>query len=134
MSLIDYKFIHHVARFGLDFKTFEEYQLRKAVFEETDAFILEENAKPENTYTVGHNKFSTWTEEERATLTGTKPDRHPESRTYWTPPFGVEAPPPSVNWISQGCVTSVMDQGQCSSDWAFSAAGALEGAHCVKSG
>lgn len=43
-------------------------------------------------------------------------------------------PPESVNWVQSGNVSSVNDQGQCGSCWAFSTTGALESAYSIKYG
>jgi len=85
-----------------------------------------------NTYTVGHNKFSTWTQEELAKIRNYKPQENKGNVTY-AQSFSNQLPS-SVDWNTAGCVTPVKDQGQCGSCWAFSSTGALEGAHCIKSG
>ena len=40
----------------------------------------------------------------------------------------------TIDWISKGIVTSIKDQGDCGSCWAFSALGAMESALKKKTG
>lgn len=42
--------------------------------------------------------------------------------------------PSSVNWVTAGAVGAVRNQGKCSSCYAFSAAGAMEGIYKIKKG
>jgi len=42
--------------------------------------------------------------------------------------------PKEINWVDQGKVSSVKNQGQCGSCWSFSAAEAIEGAYAIHTG
>ena len=61
LSAIDFKFIAHVAEMNLSYATVEEFEARKDLFSQRDA-IFEQINDEQSSFTVGHNKFSTWTE------------------------------------------------------------------------
>ena len=68
LGAADFRFINHVASYNLSYATVEEFNARKAIFFETDAEIERINANKNNTFTVGHNFISTWTEDEKQLL------------------------------------------------------------------
>lgn len=43
-----------------------------SLFEHTNEFIERENLSPANTFTLGHNKFSTWSQQEFDRLNGSR--------------------------------------------------------------
>ena len=64
-QVIEESFIEHMSMHGLSYGTQEEYKFRLELFSQQDAKYNAINADPENSsFTVGHNKFSTWTEAE----------------------------------------------------------------------
>lgn len=100
------------------------------MFTRTDAFIEQENAKAENTFKLGHNKFSTWTQEEFDRLNGSR-NKAPKQPNM----FNGTASADSVDWRTvPGVVQPVQDQGHCGSCWTFSAVGAMEGICQIKDG
>jgi hypothetical protein len=54
--------------FYLSFGTREEYEFRLSLFNEKDAEYKIINADANNTFTVGHNQFSTWIASEHKRL------------------------------------------------------------------
>jgi len=125
-------FAEHVAAFGLSYGTTEEYLFRQAIFETKEKENQEINANPENTFTVGHNQFSTWTDAEYKRLLGY---RAPKNATeIEVKELSTVDLPTSVDWRTQGAVNAVKNQGQCGSCWAFSATAAIEGHHAIQQG
>lgn len=63
---LDFAFAEHMTKYGLSFDSAGEHEMRREKFAEIDAIIRSHNANEDFTFTMGHNRFSTWTPEERS--------------------------------------------------------------------
>jgi KDEL-tailed cysteine endopeptidase len=122
-------FIEHLAAHGLSYGTQEEYKFRLNIFATKDAEYAMINADPANTFTVGHNQFSTFTKDEFKKLLGARTESKNaihilDERDLVT----------TVDWRTKGAVNPVKNQGQCGSCWAFGAVACVEAAHFLKTG
>jgi len=123
---VEASFIEHISAYGKSYGTVEEYNFRLGLYAAKDKEINEINADKENTFTVGHNDFSTWSADEYKQLLGYRGgEAEPENVTYLDD-SNLEA---SVDWRTRGAVNAVKNQGQCGSCWAFSATCSVEGHH-----
>jgi KDEL-tailed cysteine endopeptidase len=104
-------------------------------FANNDDLINTHNAG-NSTYTLGHNKFSHMSGDEwKAFVRNSglqKKDEDMKSANVHAAPANMMAVPASIDWVTNGAVTGVKDQGQCGSCWSFSTTGAIEGAYQIK--
>ena len=108
--------------------------------------IEKHNAKqPPPTYRLGHNEYSDMTHDEfLAHFKLGQPIQEANVKTLVADPVLAEEVlhslkevvglPDYTNWLLQGGVTPVKNQGSCGSCWAFSTTGALEGAKYIHTG
>jgi len=127
-----YLFTQFIQQFSKKY-SIDEYNRKFSVFIENLYKIMKHNIDPSHTYKLGINEYADLTLEEftsthiKHTIKQSSGCIDQNSNVNSTIKF-----PPEVNWIVEGIVTPVKDQGQCGSCYSFSVTGALEGAYAIK--
>jgi len=110
-----------------------EERLRFAIFSDNHHKIVKFNNENE-TPKLAINKFADLTATEFKNTYARCMKRGDRRPTEVSEPVTVGNLPDSVDWRNKGAVTTVKNQQQCGSCWAFSTTGVLEGFNFIKTG
>jgi cathepsin L len=126
---------------GKVYKNAQEEAYRLQVFSNNKAQIAAHNElfqQGKSTFTMGLNQYSDMTYEEFSSIVlmpiSHNITRRPAKYIECPSDYTLSGLPGTVDWRNKGFVTSVKDQGQCGSCYAFSSTGSLEGQHFKKTG
>ena len=129
------QFLNWTTEYGKTYQNDAEAQYRQLIFQKNVNEIERRNAL-NRSITLSVNGFTDLTRNEfQARKLGYIPRNLRTGKqslvTYNADPADI---PSSVDWVADGAVTPVKNQGQCGSCWAFSTTGSVEGAWFLAKG
>jgi len=129
------KFLDFKQQFQKQYTSRDEELKRYQVFS-ANLEDIERHNRGESSFTRGINFFTDLTEEEfKETYLGTKSIPSSSSLPRSSRSYNSSKQlPDSVNWVTEGAVTSVKNQGQCGSCWAFSLTSQVESYAFIETG
>jgi len=125
-------------KFNKKYQDIKELEERFNIFQQNIRTIYAHNSIQSQNFTMGMNQFTDLTPQEfkEKYISGLKSKLGNSVENYGCKMFKSTKTSvlSEIDWVKTGVVTSVKDQGQCGSCWAFSSTGAIESAWAIKTG
>jgi C1A family cysteine protease len=125
-------FDNFVTKYDKSYPDFDTYLHRLSVFAHNVEKILSHNMKED--YKMAINQFADL-ESHEFHISGYNHQKKLMAGSSCTKAdLSAIVPKDELDWVSQGAVTQVKNQGSCGSCWAFSTTGSIEGANAIATG
>lgn len=118
---VEQEFQMFLGQYGRNYYNEEEYQFRFSIFKTNYEYINKVNSQKKS-YTLAMNKFGDWSDEEFDRLLNFTPYEN-KAEAYVPSNVAIKE---SVDWVEEGTVNPIQDQGSCGSCYAFAALASIE--------
>lgn len=128
------QFINFQTKYNKNYETLKELTNRFQIFRENLRNIILHNLNQVQNFTMGINQFTDLTPEEFKAIYASGYNSYQSFGCNLVSIYETTNLPTSVDWTSKGVVSSIRDQGQCGSCWAFATTANAESVWAIATG